>query len=153
MREVTVTTTTGTEGEPGYFSWPVSYNEPETVDEFVDLYGGQANLVSALQAALRQSATQNNKTVVASVAKKFAAGDVDQTAVDEAIRKHQEGVSKYRPGAPRTASDGVRMTQKQRQALGAAVGKFAVDNGKLPSQKDMAAIAEELGIDLAALGS
>lgn len=153
MREQTVTTTTGKEGEPGFVEWPVSYNEPETVEEFVDLYGGQDNLVKALQAALRQSATQNNKTSVASVAKKFGTGEATQDELDEAIAKHQESVSKYRPGAPRGASDGVRMTQKDRTKLGAAVGKFAVENGKLPTQKDMEAIARDLGIDLGALAN
>jgi hypothetical protein len=154
MREVTHNTSTGTEGEVGYVEWPVSYNEPESVDEFTEFYGGADNLISALRAALKQSVTQNNKTPVAKAAKALAA-DPDnaelQAALQKAISDHQAGAAKYRPGAPRGKADETGMTAKQKAAFGAAVGRFAIETGKMPGAKDLAAIAKELGIDFSAV--
>lgn len=137
------------------FEYPITYREFESFEELESTVdGGRATILQIVNASQRQNALQGAKDAVkkAVLALKAAEAGTDaeateeaRTALDEAVAAHQESALGYTIGKPRGGSGG-GPTKATKATLGEKITEYTISNGKPPSQKELAAMMEELGI-------
>jgi hypothetical protein len=105
-------------------------------------------VVRILNAQNAQGARQGPKKAVRDAATEHGVDSPEVTAAVEAAQANSRG---YITGAPRAGGGGGKrhesgLTEKQRTALGTAIGLELAKTGKMPTQSRLAEIAKELGI-------
>lgn len=148
------------ETKAGGVPYEVEVPQAESWETYFEFWKEQGQnpddvLTKILNAQNEQGAKQGDKQAVRDALEKD--GGNAGPATEEAIGKHQETARTFVMGAPRGgggARHATGLTAKQRQALGtrlAEVSQAKSKEGKAPTQADINAIYEELGIDIDAL--
>ena len=164
--------------EAAGYTYEVEVVQAESLQVILDAYkaegkNGEDILTAIWNSGNEQGGKQGQKTPVREAAealaklKRVPEEDQDEAylekleaaeaALAEAVQKHRDNSRQFIQGAPRGGGGQKHesgLTQKQRTAIGTAVGlKMAHKGGKPLTEAEMGEILAELGIDPAQLGA